>query len=136
MSTVKLDTKTFNQYVKVNVEGLKARVERTDDLMINLFKAYQVAFNGELVRYIKTNKDQFDDGYNLSLDKITTSALEIFDILRKEKKVEFHVPQEKADHSPGLCSGETQGRKPKALQEFQVLNYRKRQRQRKRQGPG
>ena len=53
MSTVNLDIKNFNQYVKVNVDGLIARGERTDDLMINLFKAYQEFFNRDFVRYIK-----------------------------------------------------------------------------------
>ena len=55
MSTVNSDTEKFNQYVKVNIDGLKARGERTDDLMINLFKSYQVASDGEFVRYIKKN---------------------------------------------------------------------------------
>ena len=39
MATVNLDIKSFNQYAKGNVD-------RTDDLMINLFKAYQVECNG------------------------------------------------------------------------------------------
>ena len=50
MSTVNLDIKNSNQYVKVNVDGLKARGDRTDDLMINLFEAYQVASDGEFLR--------------------------------------------------------------------------------------
>ena len=39
MSTVNSDIENFNHYVKMNVDGLKARGEQTDDLMINLFKA-------------------------------------------------------------------------------------------------
>ena len=46
MSTVNSDIENFNQYVKVNVDGLKSRGERTDYLMINLFKAYQLASDG------------------------------------------------------------------------------------------
>ena len=46
MPTVNSDIENFNQYVKVNVDGLKARGDQTDDLMINLFKAYQVASDG------------------------------------------------------------------------------------------
>ena len=58
MSTVNYNIKNFNQYIKVNVDGLKARGECKDDLIINLFKAYQVASDGEFVRYIKTKMDQ------------------------------------------------------------------------------
>ena len=47
MSTVSSDIENFNQYVKVNVDGLKSGDERTYDLMINLFKAYQVAPDGK-----------------------------------------------------------------------------------------
>ena len=44
--TVDSDIERLNQYVKVNVDVLKARGDRTDDLMINLFKDYQVAPDG------------------------------------------------------------------------------------------
>ena len=109
MSTVNLDTENFNQYVKVNVEGLKERGEITGDLMINLFKAYQVASDREFVRYIKTRRDQCNDGYNLSPDEIMTSALNKFEILRKDNKWNSMSPRASADNIPGLCSGETQG---------------------------
>ena len=46
MPTVKSDIENFNQYMKVNMERFKSRGGRTDDLIINLFKAYQVAPNG------------------------------------------------------------------------------------------
>ena len=62
MSTVNSDIENFNQYVKVNVDGLKARGERIDDIIINLFKAYQVASYGQFVRYKKKKRDQYDDG--------------------------------------------------------------------------
>ena len=42
IATVKSKIQTFNQNVKVNMEGIKARGERTDNLITNLFKAYQM----------------------------------------------------------------------------------------------
>ena len=57
MTTVNSNIEKFNQYVKVNVEGLRARGERTDDLMINLFKAYQVASDAVFVQYIKIKRN-------------------------------------------------------------------------------
>ena len=68
MSTVNSNIEIFDQYVKVNVDGLKSRGERIDDIMINLFKAYQVASNRKFVRYIKTKINQYDDGYIIRED--------------------------------------------------------------------
>ena len=61
---VDFEIENLNQYVKFNVYGLKARGDRTDDLMINMFKAYQVASDGEFFIYINKKRDQYDEGYN------------------------------------------------------------------------
>ena len=66
ISTVNSNIGNFNQYVKVNVDGLKERGEHTDDLMINLFNAYKVTPNGKFVRYKKTKRDKYDDIYNIT----------------------------------------------------------------------
>ena len=75
MSTVNSDIDNFNQYSKVNVDGLKASGERTDDLIINLFKDYHVASDGKFVRYTKTKQDKYNDGYSISRDELMTSPL-------------------------------------------------------------
>ena len=54
MSTVNSNIENFNQYLKLKMDKLKARGDLTDDLMINLFKAYHVASDCEFVSYIKT----------------------------------------------------------------------------------
>ena len=86
MSTVNLDIENFNNYVKVNVDRLKERGERTDDLIINLLKAYQVASDRKLVRYIKTKQYQHDDGYNIYEDELMNFVLKTFEILCKDNK--------------------------------------------------
>ena len=86
MSTVNSDIENFNHYVKVNVERLKASGEQTNDLMIILFKAYQVAPDGEFLVYVNTKREQYDDGYNISPEELMTSALNNFEILRKDNK--------------------------------------------------
>ena len=101
ITTVNSDIEHFNQYVKVNMYGLKARGERTDDLMINLFKAYQVASDGEFVRYIITKRDQYDYGYNISTDKLMTYALNKFEIPQKENK--WKSRSSKQEHSVALA---------------------------------
>ena len=56
VSTVNSNIDTFNIHTKVNVEGLKERGERTDNLMTNLFNFYCVQSGSESVKYSKTNK--------------------------------------------------------------------------------
>ena len=80
--------------MKVNVEGLKARGEITDDLMINLFKAYKVSSDGEFVGYIKTKRYKKNDGHNLSPDKLMTSDLNKFEILRKDNNLNPMSPDQ------------------------------------------
>ena len=38
ITTVNSNIETFNQHVKVNLEGLRVRDERKDDLMTKIFK--------------------------------------------------------------------------------------------------
>ena len=65
--------------MKVNADGLKSRGEKMYDIMINLFKEYQVASDGEFLRYINTKQNQYKYGYNISPDKLMTSALNKFE---------------------------------------------------------
>jgi hypothetical protein len=75
MSTVKSNIEEFNKYVKVNWEGLKARGESCDDLMINLFKGYQNASDHEFVCYIKQKRDNYDRGADMQPKTHMTLAL-------------------------------------------------------------
>ena len=68
------------------MDVFKARGECTGGLIINLFKAYQVASDREFFIYINTKRDQYDGGYNISEDKLMTSVLNKFDIIRKYNK--------------------------------------------------
>ena len=56
ISTVDSNIRLFNQYVKVNREGLKARGESTDDIMVNLFKGYLNAADREFIDYNQQQK--------------------------------------------------------------------------------
>ena len=84
VSSVKSNIEDFNKYVKMNHEGLKARGERCDDLMINLFKGYQSASDGEFVRYIKQKKDAYDDGDDMTPESLMTLALNKYETLSKQ----------------------------------------------------
>ena len=57
ITKIKYNIDTFNQHLKVNIEGLKARGERTDDLTTNQFKVYHPYSDTEFIRYIKPKKN-------------------------------------------------------------------------------
>ena len=90
--------KSIHQNFQPVCEGERERIESkgeiTDDLFNNLFKAYQFASDVEFVRYIKTKRDQYDNGYNLSPDELITSSLKTFEILRKEKNWNSMSPEQ------------------------------------------
>jgi hypothetical protein len=86
MSVVKSNIEDFNKYVKENYEGLKARGERCDDLMVNLFKGYECASDQEFVRYIKMKKDDYDDGTDMEPENLMTLALNKYETLKKNNK--------------------------------------------------
>ena len=82
MATINSNIEEFNNYVKINQQGLKARGERTDDLMINLFKGYAAARDATFVKYIATKQDAYDEG-----DTMTTKDLMRFALNRYKNRV-------------------------------------------------
>ena len=55
ISTVKSTIDTFNHHLKITVEELKARGDRTDNIMTDHLKTCRVATDTKPTRYIKTN---------------------------------------------------------------------------------
>jgi hypothetical protein len=56
ITTIDSNIELFNQYVNINRAGLQARGEKTDDLIINLFKAYLNVADQNFVEYMKKEK--------------------------------------------------------------------------------
>ena len=56
------DLVAFNAYVQSQLDGLSARGETTNDLVVNLFKAYKVVSDLPFKQYITHIKDNHDDG--------------------------------------------------------------------------
>ena len=75
MTTVNSNIETFNQYVKVNKQGLKARGQRTDDMMTNLFRGYLAASDRDFVTYILRKKDEYEDGEDITDSSLMSLAL-------------------------------------------------------------
>jgi hypothetical protein len=86
MSTVNSNIELFNQYVKVNQDGLTARGESIDDLTINLFKVYLCVTDRDVVRHTRNKKDSYDDGEDFTVEKLLTMSLIKFQILKESGK--------------------------------------------------
>ena len=53
IETVDYDIKTFNQYVAAQHSALLARGETSNDLLVNLFKAYLLVPDVKFTNYIQ-----------------------------------------------------------------------------------
>ena len=83
MATVNSNVAVFNQHVKVNVEGLHARGQTTDDLMTNLFKGYLAASDKKFVSYIEIEKNKYDDGEDVTWEGLMAKALNKYTVLKQ-----------------------------------------------------
>jgi hypothetical protein len=82
MPMVDSNIELFNQHVKVNRNGLTARGESSDDLDINLFKAYLCVTDRDFVRYMRNKKDYYYDGEDFTVEQLLTMSLIKFHILK------------------------------------------------------
>ena len=68
MASVNSKIELFNLHVKENTQGLNARGECTENLMLNLFKFHMVKSDKDFVFYIKSKKNKCDEGKGVSED--------------------------------------------------------------------
>jgi hypothetical protein len=94
MSTVDSNIELFNQQVKVNRNGLTARGESSDDLTINLFKAYLCVTVRNFTRYMRNKKDDYDDGEDFTVEQLLTMLLIKFQILKDSGKWNSLSPEQ------------------------------------------
>ena len=66
------DISKFNQHVKSLVNQLHMRREKTNDLLTNLFKGHLAASDKQFIEYIKKKKDEYEEGTDLSTDRLMT----------------------------------------------------------------
>jgi hypothetical protein len=88
IATVDSNIKIFNQYVKTQLAGLKARGETTNDLLTNHFKAYLNVSDEAFVRYIELKKIAFEDGQEMKPDALMSLALNKYATLKQQGKIE------------------------------------------------
>lgn len=76
ISTIDSDIVRFNEYVKIQREGLLARGQTVDHLLLCVFNGYVAASDGTFVKYIQGHLDQHNDGTrDYTVDTLMTMAL-------------------------------------------------------------
>ena len=94
IGTVDSNIRLFNHYVKINRDGLISREESIDDLMVNLFKGYLHASDREFVTYMKTKKDQYDEGADITAKQLMQLALNKYETLVTEGNWKARTPEQ------------------------------------------
>ena len=74
MSDVQDNIVELNQFVKAQQDGLTARGERTDDLLVNLFKAYRACGDHEFLTWIRAKEDSYNEGANFTPEMLMSLA--------------------------------------------------------------
>ena len=93
ITTINSNIRTSNQRVKINVKGLKAGSEKTYNLVANLFKAYHKSLYTVLFCYIKTKKYCYNDGEDITPEKLMTEALDNYEVLLTSGKWNTMFPE-------------------------------------------
>ena len=64
----------LNQFVKTQTDGLEARGETTEDLLVNLFKAYKACGDEEFLSWTKKKEDDYNEGTNITPEQLMVLA--------------------------------------------------------------
>jgi hypothetical protein len=74
MSAFDSNMMKFNIYVKSQVISLEARGESTNDLLVNVFKGYQMAQDEDFAQFVKRKKDAYDEGADITVASLMDAA--------------------------------------------------------------
>lgn len=78
-------------HVKNSREGLKARGQTVDDLMLKLFSGYRAATDSKFVEYIETKEELYLDANDQDEDKLMELALNNYIMRKKTNNGKFHM---------------------------------------------
>ncbi len=79
--TVDSNIGKFNQYVKLLIQSLTARNQKTSDLLINLFKGY-IAVSDEVFRaWLMRKQDDHEEGEEMTPDELMIAAKNKYDTM-------------------------------------------------------
>jgi hypothetical protein len=76
----------LNVFIKTQTQGLEARGEKTDDLLVNLFKAYKACGDEEFVGWVKFKENAYNEGAPLT-------PIELMSLADNKYKTQFESGQ-------------------------------------------
>jgi hypothetical protein len=95
IGVVQFNIDKFNLYVKEKTKQLRNRGETSQDVLVNLFKAYEMVpdttFNNWLIR----KKENYEEGSDLNSDSLMLDALNRYQSLVREGKWQSESPDSK-----------------------------------------
>jgi hypothetical protein len=83
----------FNESVRGLLDSLASRGESTQDLLSNLFKGYEAASDEQFVKYVLKKQDDYDEGADITPDKLMLLAAQKYRTLVQAGK--WNAPDEK-----------------------------------------
>ena len=83
MSKINSDITKFNGYVKLLEGSLAARGQKSEALLTHLFKGYLAASDKVFVKYITEKMDRYEEGEEMSPDRLTQLADNKYRLLRE-----------------------------------------------------
>lgn len=103
----------FNTYVQSQVNGLTARGETTNDLVVNLFKGYKVVKDKSFLDYLRTIENAHEDGSTImdALTRLLKTSNFYKKQVDKERVGTTHNARKRCPHPGG--KGRTTGKKCK-----------------------
>ena len=79
--TVDSDIGKFNQYVKLLIQSLTARNQKTSDLLINLFKGYGAVSDEVFRAWLMRKQDDHEEGEEMTPDELMIAAKNKYDTM-------------------------------------------------------
>ena len=95
ISALNYDIEIFNLYVKEQRKQLQCRGERSDDILVNLFKAYNIVPDKIFADYILRKKENYEEGSDVTVDSLMADAMNRFQALKSEGKWKLESPDDK-----------------------------------------
>ena len=75
----------FNSYAQGLELALKARGHNVEDLNLDLFKGYDVCSDEKFREYIEKKKDDYEDGFDMTPEKLMTYTKNKYNIMMRDK---------------------------------------------------
>jgi hypothetical protein len=104
----------FNACVKMQVATLSARGETTNDLLMNLFKAHEVADDADFKDFVKRKENEHEEGKDVDVDNLMEDAVAKHNA--RNLKKEWSAPTKEQDQILALTARVEQLTKSEAKQ--------------------